>query len=232
MATETSPAEVAQTDISALHDKLDNLWAKHLTLLDQYQRAQEQLAKHMSSVSLPSAYTARQGRRITAHNQAFLSLAQANFNSPTRIRYGQDYYDERMRATRRVTINQTTDTTTLSITHTPHTPNETQIDSKPKLEDTTLPSPPSTPREHSANDKEEKETSYPEATDKSNQLKDPLTWFGILVPPALRAAQTSFSSAISEPAAEAVEAARGMREIETEIRRVRKAVRRAMRGLA
>ena len=30
--------------------------------------------------------------------QGFMSLAQANYASPNRTRYGQDYYDERMSA--------------------------------------------------------------------------------------------------------------------------------------
>jgi len=36
--------------IEDLSDKLDSLWAKHLILLDQYDKAQKQLQKHMSSV--------------------------------------------------------------------------------------------------------------------------------------------------------------------------------------
>ena len=31
--------------------------------------------------------------------QGFLELAKANFLNPNRIRYGQDFYDERMQAT-------------------------------------------------------------------------------------------------------------------------------------
>lgn len=36
--------------------------------------------------------------------QGYFSLAQANFNSSSRTRYGQDYYDERMQALRRVYV--------------------------------------------------------------------------------------------------------------------------------
>ena len=34
--------------------------------------------------------------------KGYISLAQANFSNPHRIRYGQDFYDERMQATTRV----------------------------------------------------------------------------------------------------------------------------------
>ena len=34
----------------------------------------------------------------TSSLQGFLSLAEANFSNPNRLRYGQDFYDERMRA--------------------------------------------------------------------------------------------------------------------------------------
>jgi len=57
--------------------------------------------------------------------------------------------------------------------------------------------------------------------------RDPLQWFGILVPRELRSAQTSFSAAIGDTVSTASNAARGMREVEAEIRRVRKAIRKA-----
>ncbi|KAJ9623954.1 hypothetical protein H2203_005400 [Taxawa tesnikishii (nom. ined.)] len=74
-------------EVKALKDRLDNLWEKHLQLLDRYDQAQKQLSKHTSS--------------------AFFSIAQANFKSPSRARYGQDYYDERMQATRLASIQST-----------------------------------------------------------------------------------------------------------------------------
>ena len=33
-----------------------------------------------------------------------MSLAQANFSNNTRMRYGQDYYDERMQASRKMYV--------------------------------------------------------------------------------------------------------------------------------
>ena len=63
-------------------------------------------------------------------------------------------------------------------------------------------------------------------------LRDPLVWFGILVPPALRQAQNHFVAAAGDPVAEAVNAARGLRAMELEIRKVRKALRKAEREMA
>lgn len=50
----TKSSRVARMDApntSQMQDKLDELWEKHLDLLDQYDAAQKQLQKLMSSVS-------------------------------------------------------------------------------------------------------------------------------------------------------------------------------------
>ncbi|KKK15894.1 hypothetical protein AOCH_005432 [Aspergillus ochraceoroseus] len=61
---------------------LDTLLERYLHLLDKHQKLQTKLASKLSS--------------------GFLSLAQANYTCPPGRRYGADYYDERMKATRRV----------------------------------------------------------------------------------------------------------------------------------
>ncbi|KAL4862910.1 hypothetical protein BDV12DRAFT_35011 [Aspergillus spectabilis] len=63
---------------------LDSILEKYLHLLDQHQRLQTELASKLSS--------------------GFLSLAHANYTCPPGRRYGADYYDERMKATRRVVL--------------------------------------------------------------------------------------------------------------------------------
>lgn len=62
---------------------LDTLLEKYLHLLDRQQKLHSILAEQLSS--------------------GFFALAQANFSSPGR-RYGPDYYDERMKATRKISI--------------------------------------------------------------------------------------------------------------------------------
>ncbi|KAI4145277.1 MAG: hypothetical protein LQ340_006339, partial [Diploschistes diacapsis] len=84
MATISPPSSRPSTpppeaSLSTLSDLLE----RYLHLLDQYTTLRAQLSQDLSS--------------------GFLSLAQANFNAPSHVRrYGQDLYDERMRATLRV----------------------------------------------------------------------------------------------------------------------------------
>ncbi|KAL3436771.1 hypothetical protein BDV09DRAFT_164393 [Aspergillus tetrazonus] len=86
-------SEVPDTDLKQLHiddptpdplESLDALLEKYLHLLDKHQRLQHVLASRLSS--------------------GFLSLAHANYTCPPGRRYGADYYDERMKASRRVIL--------------------------------------------------------------------------------------------------------------------------------
>lgn len=55
---------------------------------------------------------------------------------------------------------------------------------------------------------------------------DPIRWFGILVPPALRAAQSVFKSAVLEDVGPLLRVDAEMKEVEIEIRRARKKLRK------
>ncbi|KAL4754770.1 hypothetical protein BDW72DRAFT_165262 [Aspergillus terricola var. indicus] len=86
-------SEVPDTDLKQLHiddptpdllESLDGLFEKYLHLLDKHQSLQHDLASKLSS--------------------GFLSLAHANYTCPPGRRYGADYYDERMKASRRVIL--------------------------------------------------------------------------------------------------------------------------------
>jgi coiled-coil domain-containing protein 115 len=57
--------------------------------------------------------------------------------------------------------------------------------------------------------------------------RDPLNWFGILVPPALRKAQGSFKSALEEIVPAMATVTVQMRQIEIEVRRTRKRILKA-----
>lgn len=99
------------------------------------------------------------------------------------------------------------------------------------------PTPPSTPLPTNSETKgdndsdkpQEKQDSPGKDEEQASQIRDPLTWFGILVPPSLRSAQASFNSVVDEPVTDAVNASRGMRETEIEINRLRKDIRKAER---
>lgn len=63
------------------------------------------------------------------------------------------------------------------------------------------------------------------ATD-NNANGDPLRWFGILVPAALRSAQSSFVSAVQGPIPELATLIRDLRRQEADIARLRKQIRK------
>jgi hypothetical protein len=64
------------------------------------------------------------------------------------------------------------------------------------------------------------------AKNAARKSNDPLKWFGILVPPALRTAQSAFVNAVEGPIPQLVRLAREMRAQEIEIGRVRKQIKK------
>lgn len=234
---ESAPA-ATETTISELENRLDELWASYLTLLDSYTKAQDEIKKHL--------------------NSGFLSLAKAQSSAPLGRCYGQDWYDERMKAAKRVHVSgdpaETSDETItaglqnlrISLAQNPtktepkDSANESTVEGE-KSEPTQQPSPPGTP-EPEDREKSTKEKKIDEA-EKAKPV-NPLRWYGVLVPPELRKAQSAFSAVFGSPTnageqddepcddenipvTHAVNAARGLREIEVEIRKVRKAVKKA-----
>jgi hypothetical protein len=228
------------TDASILdfEDRLDELWESYLTLLDAYTKAQDEIKKHLIL--------------------GFLSLARAQSSAPLGRRYGQDWYDERMKAqrtvhvssdpckTRDVSISTGLQRLSISLTETStktelkDTTDEPAVEGE-KSQPTQQPSPPGTPepeaREQSTQDEKGVEEEKPKPV-------NPLRWYGILVPPELKRAQSAFSAVLGDrsnaeeqddktcnnensPTSNAVNAARGLREVEGEIRKLRKAVRKA-----
>lgn len=236
---EPEAAQIAtDTSILELENRLDELWESYLTLLDGYTKAQNEIKTHL--------------------NSGFLSLAKAQSSAPLGRRYGQDWYDERMKAERRVHVSSdasetSDDAITASLQHLsislaqgPDESESKKCTDQPTVEDETSqpaqqPSPPGTPepepRQEPTNDKKSEEPEKPKPV-------NPLRWYGILVPPELRKAQSAFSAVIGDPLnggdpndatrdvenspiTGAVNAARALREVEGEIRKLRKAVKKA-----
>ena len=65
-----------------------------------------------------------------------------------------------------------------------------------------------------------------EKTKATEKRTNPLKWFGILVPPALRTAQSTFVGTVEGPIPQLAAIARDMRAQEIEIGRVRKQIKK------
>ncbi|CAD0100824.1 unnamed protein product [Aureobasidium mustum] len=214
--------------VDELRDQLDALWEKHLTLLDSYHQAQQQIARHFSS--------------------GFFDLAQATFKSTTRVRYGQESYDDRMQAITRFDTSvddhdipclalKVNDTTPQSTTGESTKSADDRLDEKLVVEEDVTPSqqptPPSTPPRESDEElleKQSQENKSDTTGDKEpsqKKVRDPIHWYGILVPPSLRSSQKSFKSAIQDPIIEAANSAQALRHINMEIRKLRKDIKKA-----
>jgi hypothetical protein len=84
------------------------------------------------------------------------------------------------------------------------------------------------PSKYSGPEEEESTPEQGETTEekKSKKSTDPLRWFGILVPPALRTAQTTFVGAVEGPIPQLATIARDMKMQEIEIGRVKKQIKK------
>ncbi|KAG9596226.1 hypothetical protein KCU77_g5189, partial [Aureobasidium melanogenum] len=213
-----------ELSVEELRDQLDALWEKHLTLLDSYHQAQQQIARHFSS--------------------GFFHLAQATFKSTTRVRYGQEYYDDRMQAIARFDASvddhnlthlalKVNDTASSSTKDSTNKSSDEKADKKEEDTPAQQPTPPSTPPTESEEellDEQSHENKSEVADDKESKQKkvrDPIHWYGILVPPSLRSSQNSFKSAIQDPIVEAANSAQALRYVNMEIRKLRKDIKKA-----
>lgn len=198
-----------------LAEELDELLERYLHTLDEYQRVRSVLSKQLSS--------------------GYMSLAQANFhNSSSAIRYGKDCYDDRMQAIRKVHMSEILDDSSRSgrshfsiklqgesgstESSKSEVPKEKEIPEEQTL-DTSLP----TSNEGSAQEPEQEKE---DSSEGSVKPPDPLRWFGILVPPALRTAQSTFIAATEGPIARLATVAMDLRNQEIEIGRMRKQIKK------
>ncbi|KAB8356350.1 hypothetical protein FH972_023934 [Carpinus fangiana] len=180
-----------------LADRLDELFEEYLGLLNDYTEAREQLSRDLSN--------------------GFMSLAQANFTSPNRTRYGQDYYDERMQALKTVEVESEaavqfkTATLLSSAMESKGDESAGKSDSSGGEDAGRDPKKSSKPEGHATSIKKEAKT-----------VTDPIRWFGVLVPPALRSAQGHFTATVDGPIQQLVNKNKAMEVLEIEIRRTKK----------
>ncbi|KAL8820961.1 MAG: hypothetical protein Q9223_000915 [Gallowayella weberi] len=180
-----------------LLDGLDSLLERYLDLVHRYCSLQQDVAKDFAS--------------------GYFSLAQANFSNHNLLHYGQDFYDDRMQALTTFYINPSTDELDDSTTV------EQSLHDTISL--TTMPPTGKSAETRQTIQKEDSETSQRE-TSSEPAIPDPLKWFGILVPPALRATQMSFKHAVIEAIPLLANLTNEMKSMEIEIRRMRKKIKR------
>ena len=159
---------------------IDQLLERYLSLLDEYTQLRQKLSQIQSVV--------------------YQNIARANFSGERGMRYGQDHYDERMQATRLLSINQDdSPSPDFSIY------NFIDEDEEEELE----------------RDGSKTEEKKPKEK-KRNRNKNPLHWFGLFAPMPLRTAQAQSAQAVEEIIPRLVSVNAEMLETEIEVRRARK----------
>ncbi|PGH09544.1 hypothetical protein GX51_00650 [Blastomyces parvus] len=216
-AGSTSLHSTTDNSSAELSRKLDCVLEHYLGLLDQQQRLQEEIGREFSS--------------------GFFSLARANNSCPPGRRYGEDYYDERMKPIKKLSIIPPSEVpaqdkpTMLSSNQRRNTPSFTienvllssvnvkETKDTESKDDETGPSSSSPSRSSDPNEPDR--FTGPEKSSTNRQSSNPLNWFGILVPPALRTAQQSFYTALEGPITTLAGVITEMREVEREVEALR-----------
>jgi hypothetical protein len=185
-------------------NNIDALLERYLLLLDEYTTLQTRLA--------------------ALHSGVYQNLAKANFSAERGIRYGKDYYDDRMHATRKLVIsrgqedaNATSLLEDCPVVFDISSGDEVRVAGAGKegevgggVEADAV---------DGAADGDEGEGGKREGKSK---LKDPLRWFGILTPLPLRQAQKLAVESVEEVVPRLATVSAEMAAVELEVRRARK----------
>ncbi|KAG8161799.1 hypothetical protein KVR01_008786 [Diaporthe batatas] len=213
-------------------DTIDALLERYLALLDEY-----------------TSLRARLGQLQTG---MFQHLARANFSAERGMRYGPDFYDERMQALRQVSISTSEGRLPIfTVSHSSRArgeggaggvdDNDDDDDDKDssrqqKNQDS---SPPADKQEEE--EKEEapvapeappvgeqqpvpagSDTAESEAGPKKQNARDPLRWFGVLTPLSLRQTQACAVEAVDQVIPRLATLSAEMQDLEIQVRRARK----------
>lgn len=182
-------------DADTLSQRLDELLEQYLHLLDQYTLLREELSKSFSS-----------GFFSLAHAQRASTLGAGR-------RYGQEYYDERMKAQRMVKVDEEyqPDGLVWKVGR-KVAPATTAGDagSRAKEEDAAAVQPSEKHEQVEENNKKEWPKQDP-------ATRDPITWFGILAPSSLRQCQSHFTSAVENQIPDLLSVESDMRQVEDQI---------------
>lgn len=190
-------------------DTIDTLLERYLSLLDEYTTLRTELGQLQTSM--------------------FQHLARANFSAERGMRYGPDFYDERMQAIRGVKISPEGEVPVFEVT------TRDELSSSSSSGDATE----DPPSDH-VSDPPAEFTSEPEESAESvstsekakvkekgegvkrQRPKDPLRWFGVLTPLALRQTQGCAIGVVEQVIPRLVSVSAAMQDVEIQVRRARK----------
>jgi coiled-coil domain-containing protein 115 len=179
-------------------DDIDALLERYLHLLHEYTTARAELNNLQAGI--------------------YQNLARANFAAERGMRFGQDHYDERMQASRKLEVEVTEDgrmdftmVDTAQAARQLETPsNDTVASSEGAGAGSDVPG-----------DRNELSEQAPKSV-KKPPSKDPIQWFGLLTPMPLRQAQSQSVKSVGEVVPRLVSINAEMLRIEIEVRRARK----------
>ncbi|KAK1537430.1 uncharacterized protein CCOS01_02750 [Colletotrichum costaricense] len=203
---------------------IDSLLERYLILLDEYTALRERLSGTQAGM--------------------YQNIARANFSAERGVRYGPDYYDERMRASRTlevavddrgiprfevIKVVEGADAVTEPKTETTEAAaaaaaKNDDVNEAPSVEPEGVTSVDEEQTEKEAEKKDEAENEKEKTKQKKKKKKsnDPLRWFGILAPMPLRQAQSLSVQAVQDIIPRLVSVDAEMKDIEIEVRRARK----------
>ncbi|KAK9775018.1 hypothetical protein AB5N19_12570 [Seiridium cardinale] len=175
-------------------NEIDALLERYLQLLHEYTTLRTELSNLQTGI--------------------YQNIARANFSAERGMRYGPDFYDERMQATRRIKVATSNgDNLSLKVASTEETTEPLGASSDaPKSEGREI--------DHSDVDDRLEETEM--KTNQRPKRKDPLQWFGLLTPLPLRQAQGQSIRAVEQVIPRLISINVEMQQVEIEVRRARK----------
>ncbi|KAL1901363.1 hypothetical protein Sste5346_001768 [Sporothrix stenoceras] len=186
-------------------EHIDGLLARYLGLLHEYTELRSQLSTHQSSM--------------------FGNLARANFSAERGFRYGPDHFDGRMQALVRLSLSEDDSGSEPAPSFAVTRPKkeveveatddvmETKDAGEKKQEDETDTTKNTTEKPRPKKSSKKKEPAGP---------RDPLQWFGVLTPMALRQAQSEAIEVIDNIVPRLTTLSAEMAAVEIEVRRARK----------
>jgi coiled-coil domain-containing protein 115 len=180
---------------------IDELLEQYLGLLDEYTRLRSSLSSFQANI--------------------YHDIARANFSAERGLRYGQDQFDDRMQAIRRVQITAgDVGPTSFIIGLNGNSESEATDDSADNPNPKTPEEAQNTEGDGSGTGKSE--ISELSAKQSSFQTQDPLRWFGVLTPMPLRQAQKHAIRAVEEVIPRLASLSIEMADLEIQVGRARK----------